>query len=212
LTPSKHTRLVSDFKSSPSKRASEVTPSVAATTAAALNAERAAQKLKSALLRARKEPLLNKQAEQAPVPPSDLDLMAKHESIEPPKEFVLGSSLFNSTSGMPQTPQWSLPLLPKPPSPPSSSHIHHYTSRHRESKLHQRAPPLKKSSGPSDLATSPPPAGFTSPPANFTWGPLPSIAPKTTLSHDVRKKEEGPSKLPFSLSSSWVTDDFDTKK
>ena len=42
-----------------------VTANIAVTTAAALNAERAAQRLKKALMNARKEPLLNKQAAEA---------------------------------------------------------------------------------------------------------------------------------------------------
>ncbi|KAF5391761.1 hypothetical protein D9757_001746 [Collybiopsis confluens] len=48
----------------PHSRPSIITPDVAVTTAAALNAERSAQKLKTMLLKARKEPLLNVKAKE----------------------------------------------------------------------------------------------------------------------------------------------------
>ncbi|KAJ7914887.1 hypothetical protein B0H13DRAFT_1611176 [Mycena leptocephala] len=51
------------------QRPLNVTPNVAVTTAAALNAERSAHKLKRALLHVRKEPLLNTQAASAPPAP-----------------------------------------------------------------------------------------------------------------------------------------------
>ncbi|KAH0584932.1 hypothetical protein H2248_008204 [Termitomyces sp. 'cryptogamus'] len=52
-----------------SSRRSTVTPDVAVTTAAALNAERAAHRLKRALLQVRSAPLLNTAASLAPAPP-----------------------------------------------------------------------------------------------------------------------------------------------
>ena len=209
LTPSKQKRLATDFKSTPSRRTPEVTPDVAATTAAALNAERTAQRLKSALLRVRKEPLLNKQAENAPVPPSILDFVLKPEPVTPQKEFTLSSSMFNSLNlvDLPKTPQWSMPLFDIPETPSDGSPSHGGVGPSRRSKMHEKAPVLKKSPN-AAAGTSPPPSGFS-------WGPLPGITPMKTLSSDLRKKEEEErtsNKLPFSLSNSWVTDDFDTKK
>ncbi|KIP11058.1 hypothetical protein PHLGIDRAFT_125171 [Phlebiopsis gigantea 11061_1 CR5-6] len=199
-------RSAIDFKSSPSKRNPDDAPNVAATTAAALNAERAAQKLKSALLRARKQPLLNQQAAAAPAPPSDFVSARKANQAQdtPTQEFNLSSLSWNSghpsTPGQPHTPRWGKALSQSSDgsSSPSPSHGHGPRGKHL------KPVPLKKSPGPAAPSTSTTPPGFS-------WGPLPGVTPMKTLSPDVRKKEEG-SKLPFSLSSSWVTDDFDTKK
>lgn len=230
-------RSAIDFRSSPSKRLQDTTPNVAATTAAALNAERAAQRLKSALLKVRKEPLLNKQAVDAPTAPSELDFLkaAKEEK----KEFSLGSSLFNSNAATSETPAWSPPLDQSDSATPSGpSHGH----RQRESR-HGKSVQLKKSGG---SATS----SATSPPSGFSWGPLPPApvskesASKLPFSLTAKKegdagasslpfaiatkKENGPGdsglsyvlnykgekkdeEKPFSLSSSWVTDDFEKK-
>lgn len=205
-------RSALDFRSSPGKRSGDITPNVAATTAAALNAERAAQKLKSALLRARKEPLLNKQAADAPMPPSGFmnPLQGRRPDDTPSKEFKLSSSLWNSglpsTLGQPRTPPWNLTSHSpdsESPSSPTPSRSHSSRQRERDAK-HNKAVPLKKSPG---AASS---VAYSSPPG-FSWGPLPGVTPMKTLSSDVRKKEES-SKLPFSLSSSWVTEGFDSKK
>lgn len=204
LKSSPTTRSATDFRSTPTKRSADVTPNVAATTAAALNAERAAQKLKRALLKTRKQPLLNKQAETAPAPPSGATSPRKDERTgeTPAKEFTLGSLSWSaglpSTPKFPHTPQgaqWSSPDSPGSPSPG------HGSGSRREPK-HAKAVPLKKSPGAAAAVTPPP---------GFSWGPLPGVTPMKTLSSDVRKKEETPPK-PFSLSSSWVTDDFDAKK
>ena len=198
-------RTAMDFKSSPSKRNADVTPNVAATTAAALNAERAAQKLKSALSRVRKQPLLNQQAASAPSPPSDFIGAQKANQAQdiPTGEFRVDSSSWNSglpsTPGQPHTSARGRPPFQGPDGSSSPSPSHGHGARHFK---HQKPVALKKSPGATVTTTTPP---------GFTWGPLPGVTPMKTLSSDVRKKEEG-SKLPFSLSSSWVTDDFETKK
>ncbi|GJE85590.1 hypothetical protein PsYK624_016690 [Phanerochaete sordida] len=227
-------RSAMDFRSSPSKRTRETTPNVAATTAAALNAERAAQRLKSALLKARREPLLNRQAVDAPSPPSELDFMVKEEK----KEFSFGSSVFNADGSTSEVPAWSLPSFDTSdlPSSPTPSH-----GRGARESRHGKSVQLKKSSG--SLSSS-----STSVPPGFSWGPLPgasvsqespklpfSLLPKKDggaapgqlpFSLSVKKDSEpGDSGMsyvlnygekkdedkPFSLSSSWVTDDFEKK-
>lgn len=62
-----------------SNQRSAVTPDVAATTAAALNAERAAHRLKRALLQARSAPLLNTTASLVPTPPLSFNTPQKEE-------------------------------------------------------------------------------------------------------------------------------------
>lgn len=169
----------------------DVTPNVAATTAAALNAERAAQKLKKALLSVRKEPLLNTQAANAvavPVDfktPSKLDAM-KSDAGSSTNIFNLDNISFPTISQAPpaQVPSWGLPSFsldePDPPSPsPDMTHTRHRT--HSGSKYHQRAVPLKKSS----VAAGPSTPGVTaspSPATSFDWGPLPGVKPKSTIS------------------------------
>jgi nucleoporin NUP159 len=66
------------------------------TTAAALNAERSAHKLKKALLKVRKEPILNVRAASAPRPPS---------AFETPRKHPGASKIFESVQG---------PLFPPP--------------------------------------------------------------------------------------------------
>lgn len=209
LDSGRKSRTTIDFRSSAGQRSGDVTPNVAATTAAALNAERAAQKLKRALLVARKGPHLNKQAIAAPAPPSDFASPQKRRQPDdtPTKEFKLNSSLWNpSTPVQAHMSQKGSALFssPESPSSPSPSHGHGSRNRERETKHAKAVPFSKKPPGAAPAATSSPPAGFS-------WGPLPGVTPMKTISPDVRKKEEG-SKLPFSLSSSWVTEGFDTKK
>ncbi|KAG6808999.1 hypothetical protein H0H92_002042 [Tricholoma furcatifolium] len=62
---------------------SAVTPDVAVTTAAALNAERAAHRLKRALLQTRTAPLLNTAAVQAPAPPLSFNTPQKAQETKP---------------------------------------------------------------------------------------------------------------------------------
>ncbi|KAG6884149.1 hypothetical protein C0993_000926, partial [Termitomyces sp. T159_Od127] len=68
-SPSSHLKRDPRLPSPQSNHRLAVTPDVAATTAAALNAERAAHRLKRALLQARSAPLLNTTASLAPSPP-----------------------------------------------------------------------------------------------------------------------------------------------
>ena len=119
------------------KRSSvNVTPNIAVTTAAALNAERAAQRLKKALMNARKEPLLNKQAAEAVAAyefkiPSKADLAQYIESATSP-----AFSLSNSTPGNSmETPKWSLPAFDviNTESPESPTPTHSHAHRLRES-------------------------------------------------------------------------------
>lgn len=199
--------------SSPTGRPIDVTPNVAVRTAAALNAERAAQKLKGALLNVRKTPLLNTQALRAPAPPSAFYTPVKEEQSTPAAGlFNSGPSSWQPPSSplpdLPQTPKWTLPPFQLPDSPASPTPAHGTSLRQRGSasgkSLHQKPIQLKKSAG------SPPVA---SPPPNFSWGPLPGVSPMTTLSSDVRKKDGSSSSTPLgaSLSDSWVADGFDKK-
>jgi nucleoporin NUP159 len=78
------------------RRGIAITPHVAVTTAAALNAERSAHKLKKALLKVRKEPILNVRAASAPRPPS---------AFETPRKSPAALKIFESVQG---------PLFPPP--------------------------------------------------------------------------------------------------
>ena len=140
-----------------SGRPYNVTPDVAVTTAAALNAERSAQRLKKALLAVRKEPLLNTKAASTP----NVRLMTPQKPSNQPSAFppLLPPS---PTSSMPD---WtSLPednfkpsALPSPP------------SRRGGGSGQRKHPsvPLKRSMGPSEASTSTAPS--------FDWGPLPTF-------------------------------------
>ena len=65
------------------RRPLDVTPHVASTTAAALNAEQAARRLKEALLAVRTEPLLNKQAANARPALRAFDIPQKPDATSP---------------------------------------------------------------------------------------------------------------------------------
>jgi len=134
----------------PAKRPLNVTPHVAVTTAAALNAERSAQKLKRALLAVRKEPLLNTQAASAPSPP---------RAFSTPQKPVQGQ-LFPQTPSPPLPVEFTFPednFNPSPPQPSPRRGAGAGTKRH--------SVPVKRSPGQS--SPSPLPA--------FEWGPLPSF-------------------------------------
>ncbi|KAI0784456.1 hypothetical protein C8Q75DRAFT_736064 [Abortiporus biennis] len=191
-----------------------VTPNVAATTAAALNAERAASRLKKALLKARKEPLLNKQAVEAPVAPSEYKTPQKLTNIS----NNLDSPLRAPDFGSPQLPDWKLP----PFEPSENQETPPHGSRHRQKTtvLHGRSVPVKK-----PVTALPAPASPSPVPAGFSWGPLPGVAPMKTLPFDLRKSPGSTAPQPNSgapsssasppipsLSSSWVTEGFGAKK
>ncbi|KAF8207210.1 hypothetical protein K438DRAFT_1931247 [Mycena galopus ATCC 62051] len=163
------------------QRPSNVTPHVAVTTAAALNAERSAHKLKRALLSVRKEPLLNTQAASAPPAPL---------AFKTPQRAGLGLGL--GLGGVPSTPtQSTMPGFDFPedtfnPSPPPAVRRGAGTGKTRIS----NSVPLKRNL-----------AGYStpSPPPSFDWGPLPNFQKPTPVSPGN------------SLSSSWVADGFGSK-
>lgn len=173
------------------KKPSSVIPDVAVTTAAALNAERSAQKLKRALLAARKEPLLNK-AVSHPAPPTSFITPSRPtvkptpETPTPPALLSLPSNAFNALPAF--TPGWSPETSISYEDSPNysvSSRRPQRTSRHGSSV--KSAAMLKLS---ESLESSPTPAPKTAV-VSFDWGPLPTAIPKTMLSADVRPKSFG---------------------
>lgn len=223
--PRRDSRLPMDLKDTHAKRPINVTPNVAVTTAAALNAERAAQRLKGALLRVRKEPLLNVQAVGSSAPALEFNTPQKPLALPEPTSsqspFSLNLPSWNPVPGAalpspapsgfsssPQTPQWGSPAF-HPESPDSPTPMHSASLRQRGSssnKLHAKPLAIKRSPGPSTPSVPPPPAGFS-------WGPLPGVVPMKTLSADVRKKDGSPAgNFTPPLSSSWVTEGFGAKK
>jgi len=156
------------------RRPFDVTPHVASTTAAALNAEQAAHRLKEALLAVRKEPLLNTQAVNATPVPRAFDTPQK-----PEPSAALGSSGGSSSGGaLSSTTLFALPSLnasdstSKSASPPAG-----VGRRVTAQKHHAKSVALKSS-----------PAAGTAPKPTFDWGPLPGIKPMTTISSDLRSK------------------------
>ncbi|KAJ7284651.1 hypothetical protein C8J57DRAFT_1670165 [Mycena rebaudengoi] len=176
------------------QRPLNVTPHVAVTTAAALNAERSAHKLKRALLAVRKEPLLNTQAASAAPAPlafqtpqragPGIDLGLSGPSI-PLRGLSLGLS----------TPPSSMPGFDLPEDNFNPSPLPAPGSRRGAGGGKTRissSVPLKRTPGP--------PAAMPSPPPSFDWGPLPDFQNKPTVSREN------------SLGSSWVSDGFHGKK
>ncbi|KAF8274784.1 hypothetical protein EI94DRAFT_1713043 [Lactarius quietus] len=149
------------------RRPHDVTPHVASTTAAALNAEQSAHRLKEALLSVRTEPLLNTQAAQAKPAPRAFDTPQKPSVDHAPNVSTSGSSssLFSTPFALP-------PLSGASSSPPAST-----GRRGNAQKYHSKSVPLKSA-----------PTGITPPKPAFDWGPLPGIKPMTTLSSDLRAK------------------------
>lgn len=143
-----------------SRRARDVTPNVAVTTAAALNAERFAHKLKDALLKVRQEPFLNTSASAAPAAPKAF------ESIQ------------RTGPGMNLE---GLHVQLTPSSPPAGAGYSPPHGGRRSSgsrtRTHGQSVPLNRSGGSGSSPT---------PPANFDWGPLPSVKPMASLAADVR--------------------------
>ena len=183
----------------------EVTPNIAASTAAALNAERSAQKLKKALLSARKQPLLNTKA--VDIIPLEREEEARktlpklNSSLDAAAAFAAGLN----GSGR-STPQWSAPagwsLPPFNLDSNTSPTAGLSGGRNRGQREKQHAKPIQLHQG----AKAPPPP----PPAGFSWGPMPIIQPKNTVSIFAgfesmkgKVKEKG-------LGGSWVADDFGT--
>jgi nucleoporin NUP159 len=188
-TPMRDTRLPDR-----QRRAYSVTPNVAATTAAALNAERGANRLKKALFAVRKEPLLNVNVNAAKPP---LAALSPGRTFKP---AATPSRPATSSSNLPVTPTpFSLPMsFPKfaevtvtPPDnsafslPPDddfslSMSLPSQTAGRRGGsvKKHSTVQLPKKS------------AGTPSPAPSFDWGPLPTFntPTKDTLAASFTKK------------------------
>ncbi|KAJ7678549.1 hypothetical protein B0H17DRAFT_1206784 [Mycena rosella] len=178
------------------QRPFNVTPHVAVTTAAALNAERSAHKLKRALLSVRKEPLLNTQAASAPPAPL---------AFQTPQRAGLGIGL---GVGGPATPMRGLSLgLPGPSTPPQA-YMPGFDFP-EEDNFNPSPPPATRrgagGSGKTRISNSVPlrrspgqPMATPSPPPSFDWGPLPNFQKKPAVAAD--------------LGGSWVSDGFGSKK
>lgn len=157
-------------RDSTSKRG--VTPDVAATTAAALNAERWAQKLKTALLKVREEPLLNTSASVAPAAPKAFESPQRSgPHSDSPSSMNLEGLHMNQ---------------PQPPSSPPQSTTSVNAGRGRSprsgshsGRTHGHSVPLNRSGGPGSRRSPTPPTGFD-------WGPLPTVKPASTLAFDLR--------------------------
>jgi nucleoporin NUP159 len=157
-------------------RAYNITPNVAATTAAALNAERSAQRLKKALLAVRKEPLLNVKVNTAPSAPVAFSTPKKGE------DDAFWKVLNNTTGslfGEPVVPEsipvgvWNLPPDDNfNPTTPSMPHGRRGAGGQRK---HQSVP-LKRSPGPASGMGGAPTTATATPAATFDWGPLPSFS------------------------------------
>jgi nucleoporin NUP159 len=150
------------------RRPLDVTPHVASTTAAALNAEQAARRLKEALLAVRTEPLLNKQAVNARPALRAFDTPQKPDAN-------LASSGGSLGGGSPSTP------LTLPPLNVSDS-----AGRGVSPPLGRRSVPQKHHAKSVQLKSTPT-AGTTAKPS-FDWGPLPGIKPMKTIPSDLRSK------------------------
>ena len=159
---------------SPSRQGRQVTPSVAASTASALNAERSAQKLKRALLAVRTKPLLNTSAAAAPPPLKQFETPGKLKT-EAKDDFSL-----SDMAPADDLPEWA---LPPPPTAFSTTSFSPVTPTHGPAARRSNTRHLK----PVQLKKSPSPVVSTAAPS-FDWGPLPvaSAPPRTTLAFDVR--------------------------
>lgn len=153
-------------------RSFTVTPNVAATTAAALNAERSARRLKNALLRVRKEPLLNVKASTAPTAPVDFsDKADEHAGSLGDFERILEMK-YEDLPTFKDRASWDIP--PDNFSPTGSSTLSAgFRGSNKVKKRDQVA--QRNSPGPTSSIS---PAQFT--PAGFEWGPLPNFNLKTS--------------------------------
>lgn len=173
------------------KKPSAVIPHVAVTTAAALNAERSAQKLKRALLAVRKEPLLNNKVASKPAPVSFLTPSRAAVKREPNTPTSVSFISLPSSA----LPAFNTPTFTQGGwSPETSINYDDSTSYTASCSRRPQRTPRHGSSAksaamlkPESLEASPTPAP-KAPTAVFEWGPLPIVAPKATLSADVRPK------------------------
>jgi len=167
-----------------------ITPNVAVTTAAALNAERSAHRLKRALLAIRKEPLLNTKAAAAPGAPLAFKSPSKPGSGAFSREMSgfegLKGSLFSEPLGkVPELDDedWH---LPEDHFDPSGSHSNPGGSgsgrREKAKRGHRGGSALRRSPAPESAnseATGPTTTtalSSASAPVSFDWGPLPTFA------------------------------------
>ncbi|KZV61757.1 hypothetical protein PENSPDRAFT_693128 [Peniophora sp. CONT] len=157
----------------PTPRPRAVTPSVAERTAAALSAERAAFKLKAALLNARSEPLLNTKASSAPP--------ALHAFADPSRPAPISAP----SSGFFSTPFTLPPLSSGDVTVPGPT-----AGRKRvASATHQKSVQMKREGATPAMSATPTPTsggggGVAKP--TFDWGPLPGVKPTTSLAADLR--------------------------
>lgn len=167
-----------------------ITPNVAVTTAAALNAERSAQRLKRALLAVRKEPLLNTKVATAPSAPLSFKSPSKHESGLFGGEMSgfegLGGSLFSEpASKAPESDEkdWNLPEEHFDPSGPHGSPGGSLSGRREKPRRSHRAarrspaPESVSSNATGTIATA---LNSSPAPVSFDWGPLPTFASPST--------------------------------
>jgi nucleoporin NUP159 len=153
-----------------SRRPFDITPSVPATTASALNAEQSAQKLKLALMSLRQEPLLNTVVPTAMSAPTTFETPRgrnnKVEQRSPGPGFLPVSESQQS--------HWD----------PNESLTSSFKSRRGVGTKHHSKPvQLRKSLG-HTLAPLPP---------AFDWGPVPKLEPMETLSPNVTKSKSSSS-------------------
>lgn len=170
-----------------SRRPYNVTPHVAVTTAAALNAERSAERLKKALARVRKEPLLNMQAaastraipavfntpQKDPGRFSGLTFDTPLQIKGPLFPTTTGSDAANANGGgvSEVVPDWDLPednFNPATPLPTRRG-AGAGTKRHGSVPLKRTSPAV---GGWGEQGTTP---TQPAPKASFDWGPLPNF-------------------------------------
>jgi nucleoporin NUP159 len=182
----------------PNRRPINVTPDIAVTTAAALNAERSAQKLKRALLAVRKEPLLNTRAAAVPIAPLALNSPRIPESGVKDGKLKVFEDLQGPLFSEPVEKVSELGLddwnLPEDHFDPSGSHASpggtSSTRRDKPRRSHRGGSAVRKSPAPESSAkpdaggtlTGTPHTSTSTPaPVSFDWGPLPTFASPTPL-------------------------------
>jgi len=156
------------------KRPLNVTPNVAISTAAALNAERSARRLKKAMLASRTQPLLNTTATGSPVPTS-FQTPQKPTAVKPGVKTPDVKVPDDASMSFPSTlPSWS----PPPPTEFGSPEPHDITpSRNRGGTKHHSKPiVLKKSASPVGATQLSP----------FEWQPVEPIRPASSLPFSLR--------------------------
>jgi nucleoporin NUP159 len=149
------------------RRPLDVTPHVASTTAAALNAEQAARRLKEALLAVRTEPLLNKQAVNARPALRVFDTPQKPDADLSSSRGSMSGRMFSTPSTLP----------PLNVSDSAGRGVSPPLGRRTSQKHHAKSVTLK----------STPTTGTTTKPS-FDWGPLPGIKPMKMIPSDLRSK------------------------